>query len=456
VHYPISRWGVRRAVMKELAAHLLRRVRAGLGVPMPRRMDVASAQEISTICHFMAWMDYFLDKERMFLDCLLELRAGEHSAYAVAEARGLSSLGFGFMTYDVRRLARHYHVDAEVVARQTNNPSAMAFATFAMGFLDFYDGRWDACDANLGSGATVYRDAGDLHRWGGAMLMLSFVVHLRGDLAQMAAMGAELVRAGQDAADPQLTSWGFQVRGYVALAAGPLDDAVARLREGAELASKIPAWDNFLYQKSLLGKCLVLQGKLDEARVALREAQRVMQVERLRRPFDQVEVLTAVATCSLALVERAEGDARAQALRDAARDCRLALRSARTQPGWLAQALRLHGTLDWLCGRHASAQRCWGESLALAERSAFPIERALTLLEKGRRLGEAGLIEQASEAFEQTGAKTFQAFALHALAQVQGTATHDAAAIRHGARAIAALEAVQAHGALKEARATAV
>ncbi len=419
LHYPASRWGIRRAVLVQLASHLLRRLRARVGLPAARRMDLATAQEISTICHSMSWMDYFLDKERMLLDCLLELHAGEHSAYAVAEARGLSSLGFGFMTFDVRRLSRRYHVSAAVVAQQTNNPSAIAFAWFSMGFLDFYDGAWDASETHLGKGAAIYLEAGDLHRWGGAMLMRSFVVHLRGDLKQMAAMGADLVRAGQDAADPQLTSWGFQVRGYVDMAVGPLDDAVAKLREGAALAARIPAWDNFLYQKSLLAKCLLLQGRLDDAETALHEAQHVMAVEKLSRPFDQVELLTAVATCSLALAERLDGAARHQALRAAQQDCRRALRSARTQPGWLTQALRLHGTLDWLCERPAAAQRCWAESLALAERFAFPIERAQTLMEMGQRAGDAAQIAQAAEVFRRTGARTYLALALKALEHVQ-------------------------------------
>ena len=453
LHYPTSRWGIRRALVKQLAAHLLRRVRSRLGLPAARRMDLASAQEISTICHFMSWMDYFLDKERMLLDCLLELHAGELSAYAVAEARGLSSLGFGFMTFDVRGLARRYHVGAGVVARQTENPSAIAFATFAMGFLDFYDGRWDACDENLGKGAADYRDAGDLHRWGGAVLMRSFVVHLRGDLAQMAAMGADLVRAGQDAADPQLTSWGFQVRGYVELAQGPLDDAVTRLREGVALAAKIPAWDNFLYEASLLGKCLILQGRLDEAAATLQEAQKVMQTEQLSKPFDQVELLTAVATCSLALADRQDGPARRQALRVAQRDCRRALSSTRRQPGWRAQALRLQGTLDWLCGRHDVARRHWQESLLLAEQSAFPIEHALTLMEIGCRTGDADRIEQASETFARTGAKTYRAFALQALAEAHRAGKDDPASSQNRALAMAALQEVQAHGALNEARA---
>jgi hypothetical protein len=88
----------------------------------------------------------------------------------------------------------------------------------------------------------------------------------------------------------------------------------------------------------------------------------------------------------------------------------------------LPQALRLHGSLDWLCNRPAAAQRCWAESLALAERFAFPIERAQTLMEMGQRTGDAAIIEQAAEVFRQTGATTYLTLALRALEHVQ---THD-------------------------------
>ncbi len=418
LEYPVTRWGVRRAIAAQLAAHVARRIGRRLGLPLRRDLDLASAQEISTICHFMSWMDHFIDKERMLLDCLLELHAGERSPFAFAEARGLSALGFGFMTFNARALSRRYHVRAGMIAHSTNNPSAIAFAVFALGFLDFYDGQWDACDLNLGKAETIYRDTGDLHRSGGATLMRSLVVNFRGDLAQTSAMAQDLIRAGQDAADPQLESWGFQIRGYFEIASGPLDLAVAHLRKGADMAAAIPAWDNFLYQKSLLCKCLVLQGKLDEALSTLEPALVVIKEQQFGRPFDKIEVLTAAATFRLAVAEQAKGDAYAAALRDAQRACQDALICARRMPLWLPQALRLQGTAQWLAGDRSGAQGHWRESESLAQQYAFPIERARTWLERGDRLGDVSLIERSGAVFREAGAQVFLAMALHARAQL--------------------------------------
>jgi class 3 adenylate cyclase/tetratricopeptide (TPR) repeat protein len=445
LRYPTSRWGVRGAMLRYLAAHFIRRLRRRLGMPVKRDMDPESAQEISSVCHLMSWMDYFLDKERMVLDSLLVLHAGEHSHYAPAEARGLSSLGYVFMTFNARRLARSYHTWAGAVAQRTNNPSAIAFAAFTLGSLDFFEGSWDECISVFGKSATAYREAGDIHGWGGAILLLTFVVYFRGNLPLAVTLNSELVRAGQDAAEPQVASWGYQNLGYPGLAGGPLDEAIASLRKGQALAAKIPAWQNLVYEMALLAKCHVLQGKLDDARAVLGEAFRIIKAEKLSLPFDQVEVLTALATVNLALVDRLEGAPPRTAVRDARRACHKALRCARLMPGWLPEALRLQGTSDWLSGNQAAAQKRWRESIAVAEKSAFPIERARTLLEIGHRTGDIDLIEQASEVFRQTGARVFLAFALHCLAQLHSRSSTDtAAAILNYATAIAALEEVKA------------
>ena len=173
---------MRGAILKYLAAHFVRSLRRRTGIPAKRALDLELAKEISTICHHMSWVDYFLDRERMLLDSLLELHVGESSNYLLAEARGLSSLGFGFIEFNARGLARRYHLEAAAVAQRTNNPSAIAFAWLGMGVLDFHEGWWDEGESLLGKSATAYRDAGDIHGWGAAALMLSFVTYFRGKL----------------------------------------------------------------------------------------------------------------------------------------------------------------------------------------------------------------------------------------------------------------------------------
>ena len=445
--YPTSRWGIRGAIVHYLGAHFIRRLNRRMGRHMDRGIELESAQELSRVCHSMSWMDYFIDKERMLLDCLMELHVGENSLDTVAQAQGMSSLAFSFMTFNLRGLSRRYHGEAIMLAERTSHPAAIAFASFALGFLDFYDGRWDEADANFAYATMTYRVAGDMHRAGGAVLMRSFICDLRGDIPQLMAMASGSASDGEDSADPQLSSWAYQIRGYAELASGPLEQAVANLRKGVAIAAKIPAWDNFNYQMSLLGKCLVLQGKLDEAQAVFDEAMRIMKVENLYLPFDQIEVFTGLATCHLALVESKVGASRTRKLREAARSCAKALALARRQPAWLAQALRLHGTLDWLAGRQAAAHRHWQASLTMAESSGFVLERARTLLEIGRLTHTSDPVEQAVGVFRQAGANVGLALALHVQADLQSRAGGDPnIALQIYASAIAALEAVNIDG----------
>ena len=411
VNYPSTRSGVRRAILRYLGAHLLRALRGRLGSSARRSMDPAVATEISTIAHMMSWTDYFLDKERMLLDSLLELHAGECSEHALAEARGLSSVGFGMMTFGARGLARRYHHRAQAVAQRSANLSAVAFAGMALAFVDFYEGRWDQFESRMGKAATSYRESGDLHRWGSPAMMVSWVQIARGELGQARTHMTELVRVGKDAADPQISSWGCQVLGRALLALGPLAEAEAVLREGMTVALSIHSLDNLLHLQAMLVSCLVLQGRLQECPALLDEAHAIIRREKMNRNFDRVEVLVADAGYRLALAEALQGAPRAAALREAQRACRTALGCARRMPLWLPAGLRLQATSDWLRGDAPAARKGWQESLDVAARSAFPVERGLTLMEMGRRLGDAELVRQAALLFRQTDARTYLSMA---------------------------------------------
>ena len=412
IEYPTTRSGVRREILRQLGRHLVRTLRRKAGIPVPRDLDPAVAEEMSTLAHMMSWVDYFVDKERMLLDCLLEMYAGETSHFALAESRGISAVGFGWMTFGALGMARRYHARAAAIAQRIGHPAAVAFSWFAQGFADYYDGRWDEAEARLGKGAQIYRESGDLHRYGGAVLMLSLVTHPRGGIAAMRALGEDLVRTGEDAADLQLVSWGHQVVGDPFVDTGPLPEAEAWLRRGSAMAAGIPAWDNHSYQMAALAKCLVLQGRLKEAAEVVAQTHEAIRREKLYLPFDRIAALTADATVRLALAEQAEATGADAATRQALRRelravCRDTLRTARRMPRYLIEALRLHGNADWLCGAQARARRHWREALALAERWAFPVERARVLLDSGQRTGDSTRVAQAVAVLRQTGAVSY-------------------------------------------------
>lgn len=405
VAYPGPGGGVRGAILRLLGRHLWRRLLARLGRPAPRTVDPASAAEVSTVAHAMAWMDYFLDKERMLLDSLVELHIGESSTHALAEARGLSSLGFGFMTFGAMGWSRRYHEAAARAAERSGDPTAVAFAAFASGWLDFYCARWDDSLERIGFAVRHWRETGDIHRWAGGMTMLLLMLQARGELARAQTLAAEQLRAGEDTGDPQVASWGLQNLAFPALALGQYVPTEGQLRRGQQMAARIPSWDNLIFQKGLLVKCLTRQQRFDEAEAELADAHAIVKRERLRLAFDRAELYTADAELANALAERAAGPARRAALRRAVASGRRAVGCARRMPLWLPQSLRLLGRAQWLAGQRPAALRTWREAADTAERFGFVLERAATLYEQGRCTGDASLADGAGQALRAAGAQ---------------------------------------------------
>ena len=454
IAYPDSQWGVRFSVLKYLAAHFLGRFGLRVGRSPRRDLDFALAEEICTVCHLMAWVDYYLlEEERVVLDGLLELYVGERSDYLLARSRGFSDLGFIFMLLGAERLARRYFTEAVAIAESMNNPSALGPACIGLGWLDCSKGLLEEGMVHLQKSATAYREAGDLHSWGApATFLCEWVFCPLGDFASARTLASELVQLSQDTGDPQLANWGYNCLGCVALACEPLDETSAKLHKARDFALAVPAYRMLAVAQGLLGKCHVRQGRLADSLAILGEGIRVIEARKLRA-LESADVLSGLAEALLAVVERAEGSARRKALRNARQACRRALRCARVFLTYMPEAQRLHGTLAWLSGHRRSARERWRQSIVVAEKCAFVIERARTLLEMGRRLSDVNLLEKAANTFSQAGAKVYLASAMYALAQLEARSGAGATrALQRYEQAIAALEEVKAEYELALAR----
>jgi class 3 adenylate cyclase/tetratricopeptide (TPR) repeat protein len=167
LRYPQTRRAVRRSTLKFLAAHVLRRLRPGRGRTTRPTMDLAVAQEISTICQSLAWLDYFVDEERFALDSLIELYAGERSGDVLGHVRGLATLGLVLMMFRAFSLARRRIAEAVAIAQHTDHPAATASAVLVRGWLQWITGALDACVYSFEQSVAAYKAIGDIRGWGG-------------------------------------------------------------------------------------------------------------------------------------------------------------------------------------------------------------------------------------------------------------------------------------------------
>ena len=175
IDYPRTRWGVRRSMLKFLAADSLRRLRLAAGQGSQATMDVATAQEISTTCLTLSWMDYFADEERFGLDGLIELYAGERSGDPVAHGGGLATLGLILITLRAFALARRRLDEAGAIAQRSADPASIALAAFGRGWLGFVKGSLDDARASWQRSAAAFNSIGDVRGRGGPVILLYWV-----------------------------------------------------------------------------------------------------------------------------------------------------------------------------------------------------------------------------------------------------------------------------------------
>src|SRR5262249_6217222 len=149
-----------------LAAHVLQRVVRGKSHTSRHTIDVATAQEISTICRSLAWLDYLVDEERFALDSLIELYAGERSGDVLGRVRGRATLAIVLMTLRPFPRAPARLAEADTIAQRSADPVAIATAALGRGWLAFVTGSLDEGLAACQPSAATFHSIGDIRGWG--------------------------------------------------------------------------------------------------------------------------------------------------------------------------------------------------------------------------------------------------------------------------------------------------
>jgi tetratricopeptide (TPR) repeat protein len=336
---------------------------------------------------------------------------------------------------------------ANSIAQDANIPEAIAFSQFACAWLALATGSLAEADRTFEQAASGYEAIGDLRGRGGAAAMRIWALQHRAEFVHALSLAEDITRMGEGAGDPHVMSFGLNSLGVVRLTIGPLDEAVRNLERNRALTLRASSHRTHACTGGLLGKCYLRQGRLRSASRILHETMRLMEAKRMS---DLLVADAVTGFAELSLIEAAGliGISRRTALRRAKRACTAALRLTKNAAvAWRPEAIRLHGTLAWMCGSRRQAITRWQRSIAAAETMSMPVERARTLLEMGERLGDVALVDEARAAFESTGAKVDLAFALHVLARMAAAADFNAVAtLALYDQAIAGLSEVKAEG----------
>jgi class 3 adenylate cyclase/tetratricopeptide (TPR) repeat protein len=413
--YPASTGGVRLAI----GALLLRQLFRGL---RPRLRGAAEGTAVDRIvderCRMyglMGWMHFFLDQERDILDVLLLLETAERGGRAADVVKGAMGVGVALDVVGLHAIAGRYHSAALALAAGIDHPIARADAHIGMAWHHAYPGDLATAIDHTLRAAAAYREAGELRGWGAATGIAVHLGRYRGDLAEVAAMSAEILRVGEEGGDNHLVGWGNQGLGFVQRITGPLDEAMRRLQRALEIYEAMPAPASAAEASADLALCELRLGRVDEAVARLEKANRSLTEQGLRT-HEAAYPRNALAEAYLVRAGALDGDARAAVLAQARRACGAALAHGRTFQAGSPYAARVRGTYEWLRGERGAAHRWWRRSLAEAARMGTRHLAGQTHLEIARRTGDREHLAEAIRVFEAIGATLD-------LAEARGVAT---------------------------------
>jgi tetratricopeptide (TPR) repeat protein len=403
--YPASDLEVRLGLLRQLGRQARHRLLPAR-LPKPDADVEAAVEEQAWIYEQLAWMDYFTDPERCLLDALLRLNFSEDHGFALGIAGASMAVGVVCDVLGAFSFAGGYHHRAVALAEALGHPLAIGHACLGIGYHEHHHlGDWATAQDHYRRGAAAYWQAGHLHGWGAINWKLTGLLRLAGSLAAGRELGAELVRVGQEGADHQVWGWGLQELGRISWQTGRLKEAESYLLQARELLESVPDHASVAAVGSDLGQCYLRQGRPDEAREALEASVRLID-ERNLRDFLCTPVRNGLAEVYLLDAEQASRSERAAALNRAERACQAALKQSRLVREGAPAAERLHGTLRWLAGQRAGAERWWRRSFETAETLGVPYELGLTCLEIGRRLEDRKERRRAVGIFTELGAET--------------------------------------------------
>jgi tetratricopeptide (TPR) repeat protein len=405
------------AILREIVQQIGHRLLPGLLLKQTRGpVDPAMKEECRTY-EPIAWMAMFSDPERVLLATLRLLNVSERSGFPYGGAIGCASTGAILDFIGFSLLAEGYHHRAVASAEYAQDPRAGAVARMGLGFHKRCLGELQTAIEYFQQGAKISQETGDLHSWGNTYRLLAVCLIEQGNLTQGLLYSRNVVRLGQEGADPQVECWGLSAQGAGLRLLGRLEEAITVLRETVELAETIPDRATLLQAGGSLGRCYLCQGELERALSALKASQQIY-VEQRRVAGLSTPLYNGLAEAYLMAVEQSDALEQSESAgwrKKAGRACQDALKRGKTNRPGLPEAMRLQGTYEWLRDKPAAAQRWWQRSLALAEKQGQPYELGTTHLEIGRRLGERAHLEQAEAILAEIGAEWDLARAREAL-----------------------------------------
>jgi class 3 adenylate cyclase/tetratricopeptide (TPR) repeat protein len=396
---------IRLSIVGESLRQIIHRLFPRLFYGRGTGIETAVVDEEIYLYEDLGWIYVYQNVERFFLCVLKELNLSERQRNQFGIAMASSSLGIILDLIPIYPLARIYHRIAMQWVEKTNNPIAKGQVYFGLSFHEFYQGDIDGSIESTNRSLEFYSKAGDIRLTGQVKAVFALGIFQKGDLSQLAMIGEELIRLGQES--NVAVSWchGLHFQGMILRLQGKMDQAIHIQKQASQMAEKIMDFQSQVLTRAELVLCYLYKGLLAEALPLLTELEDCKRGYNFLLPHVIIRIIYAQMTAYLTAAEGSSGADRDKWLRESNRVCGELTKFSKSFPVYLSEALFFKGKYEWLWGKTDKARRNWHSSLAEAESLGMSYDLAMTHFELGYRFGDREHLEKAGAIFSDIGAE---------------------------------------------------
>lgn len=398
---PRSRVAVRFAILVEGFRQWVRLFRA----PRTNKRDAADAKERYRIYEVMGWIDFFIDRERMFLDSLYALHSAQAYDLLAEAAQAQAGVAIALDMLPWRGAAAVFIERATCDAERSGHPRALAYATFARGIhAHFIEGNVTGATAMFEQSVDVYRRIGEVRGAGAAASCWLHGHLLRGEFALCASRAETEAAIAADTGDQQVRAWFEGHLMYIGFVRGDtIEEVVRQADRNLAVFQAIPDYSALAQTKALISLCYLAQGQRSTALRVAELTLAILEEHQVRGPMVPY-VLGWLADSAVAVLAARSAAASGDEQRIASYIGRELLRSGRRTREGRVCALRWRGAVAWASGRRRRARQYWRMALLAAEALCAHFETARTWLDIGRFSADADALGRAEALFRAMGA----------------------------------------------------
>ncbi len=378
-----------------LAVQGARRILPFLSPGKSRATNEGDGNLIKTL-EAMGWIDYYTRKDRFFLGVTRMLNLAEKSGNLSGMTRGFVGMGMAAGKLGFFSLFDYYIRKARSTAKRLDTPMLNGLCTLGEAVLAEFRGNPHAAFGKYLRSSEIYREAGDMRRWGISLINAAFVRNLTGGFGESLKLADRVKQVGLEGGDGPLVAWGTHIKGLNRLCLGNLDEAADALSKAVRLLDRIPDPYDCIHARASLALCLLMANQRDRAGQLLEETLCLLAQNRIMGP--KVALSHAVlGECALILASNREERS------SAGRLIRKAVKQAERFNAALPAAYRTWGRYLHMNGETGKAERVWKTSLGASKRLGSYHESAKTLVVMGNATGERLYFDQAESLFQGTG-----------------------------------------------------